>query len=240
MNRIIEPMQALFDYCQAERAWLREQVETLVRFESPSTDKAAVDRCGTELANRLRALGARATRLRQSERGDHIRAEFAGAGPPVLLLGHFDTVWGVGQLAAGWASDHLGRKPLIVAGMLVQAGALALLVQGGGAFGPSLAAAVLLGAGTALAYPTLIAAVSDAVEPRERAPAVGVYRFWRDSGFVLGALAAGAAADAFGASTAIALVAAVTAASGAWAGATRWTDGGRISAKPMGDIATGA
>jgi len=170
----------------------------------------------------------------------YLAAHGAGTARIGVVAAVYPAVWGVGQLATGWASDHLGRKPLIVAGMLVQAGALALLVQGGGAFGPSLAAAVLLGAGTALAYPTLIAAVSDAVEPRERAPAVGVYRFWRDSGFVLGALAAGAAADAFGASTAIALVAALTAASGAWVGATQWTDGGRLSAKPMGDIATRA
>ena len=169
----------------------------------------------------------------------YLAAHGAGTARIGVVAAVYPAVWGVGQLAAGWASDHLGRKPLIVSGMLVQAVALALLVQGGGAFGPSLVAAVLLGAGTALAYPTLIAAVSDAVEPRERAPAVGVYRFWRDAGFVLGALAAGAAADAFGASTAIALVAGLTAASGAWVGATRWTDGGRLSAKPMGDIATG-
>ena len=80
--------------------------------------------------------------------------------------------------------------------MLVQAGALGLLVAGDGAFAPSLAAAVLLGAGTAMVYPTLIAAVSDAIQPRDRARVVGVYRFWRDFGFVLGALIAGIGADA--------------------------------------------
>ena len=80
--------------------------------------------------------------------------------------------------------------------MLVQAGALGLLVAGGGAFAPSLAAAVLLGVGTAMVYPTLIAAVSDASQPRDRARVVGVYRFWRDFGFVLGALIAGIGADA--------------------------------------------
>ena len=84
----------------------------------------------------------------------------------------------------GWLSDHIGRKPLITAGMLVQAGALGLLVAGDGAFAPSLAAAVLLGVGTAMVYPTLIAAVSDASQPRDRARVVGVYRFWRDFGFV--------------------------------------------------------
>ena len=92
--------------------------------------------------------------------------------------------------------------------MLVQAGALGLLVAGDGAFAPSLAAAVLLGAGTAMVYPTLIAAVSDASQPRDRARVVGVYRFWRDFGFVLGALIAGIGADATSPQTAIAIVAA--------------------------------
>ena len=91
----------------------------------------------------------------------------------------------------------LGRKPLITAGMLLQAGALGLLVAGGGAFTPSLIAAILLGAGTAMVYPTLIAAVSDVTQPRDRARVVGVYRFWRDFGFVLGALIAGNAASMF-------------------------------------------
>jgi MFS family permease len=98
--------------------------------------------------------------------------------------------------------------------MLVQAGALALLVAGSGAFAAALVAAVLLGAGTALVYPTLIAAVSDAVEPRARARSVGIYRFWRDVGFVAGALAAGFGADALGSGPTIAAVAALTAASG--------------------------
>jgi MFS family permease len=132
-------------------------------------------------------------------------------------------VWGFLQLITGWLSDRVGRKPLIASGMLVQAGALALLVAGGGAFGPALAAAALLGLGTALVYPTLIAAVSDVVEPRDRASAVGVYRFWRDSGFVAGALLAGSVADALGSGSAIAIVAVLTAASGLWVTATRWT-----------------
>src|SRR5207244_9838587 len=134
----------------------------------------------------------------------------------------YPAVWGAGQLGTGWLSDHVGRKPLIVLGMLVQAGALALLVAGEGAFAVALAAAVLLGIGTALVYPTLIAAVSDAVEPRERAQAVGVYRFWRDFGFVAGAVAAGVGADAAGTGPTIAGVAAVTGASGVWVGLTRW------------------
>ncbi len=134
----------------------------------------------------------------------------------------YPAVWGFGQLATGWLSDHAGRKPLIVAGMLVQAGALALLAAGGGELAAALVAAVLLGIGTALVYPTLIAAVADTVQPVDRAPAVGVYRFWRDFGFVAGALISGLAADTLGAGEAITLVAALTAASGAWVAATAW------------------
>ncbi|HXV57392.1 MAG TPA: MFS transporter [Gaiellaceae bacterium] len=134
----------------------------------------------------------------------------------------YPAVWGAGQLVTGWLSDHTGRKPLIVAGMLVQAGALALLVLGGGAFAPALAAAVLLGAGTALVYPTLLAAVSDVAQPVERAQLVGVYRFWRDLGFVAGGLLAGVVADSLGAGWAIGVVAALTAGSGVWVAAVRW------------------
>jgi MFS family permease len=131
-------------------------------------------------------------------------------------------VWGAGQLLTGWLSDQTGRKPLIVAGMLTQAAALALLVAGGGAFAPALGAAVLLGIGTALVYPTLIAAVSDTVQPIERAQIVGVYRFWRDFGFVVGALLAGFVADAAGSGPAIVIVAALTGASGVWVAATHF------------------
>src|SRR5439155_215244 len=76
-----------------------------------------------------------------------------------IVAAAYPVVWGAGQLLTGWLSDHTGRKPLITAGMLVQAAALGLLVAGDGAFAPSLAAALLLGAGTAMVYPTLIAAV---------------------------------------------------------------------------------
>ncbi len=148
----------------------------------------------------------------------------------------YPAVWGAGQLLTGWLSDHTGRKPLIVSGMLVQAGALALLVAGGGDFVPSLFAAILLGAGTALVYPTLIAAVSDNVQPIERAPAVGVYRFWRDFGFVAGALLSGVVADALGFAVAIAVVAALTATSGLWVASTRW--GRQSSIGPMTRIAS--
>jgi MFS family permease len=140
-----------------------------------------------------------------------------------IVAAVYPAVWGLGQLATGWLSDHTGRKPLIALGMLVQAAALVVLVAGGGSFAPSLVAAIGLGIGTAMVYPTLIAAVSDTVEPRERAQAVGVYRFWRDSGFVLGALISGFVADAIGAGSAIAVVAALTGGSGLWVAATRWS-----------------
>jgi MFS family permease len=140
-----------------------------------------------------------------------------------IVAAVYPLVWGAGQLVTGWLSDRTGRKPLISIGMLLQAGALGLLVAGGGSFVPSLTAAVLLGAGTAMVYPTLLAAVSDSVRPRERAQAVGIYRFWRDFGFVAGALIAGLGADATSLSTAIVIVAALTGASGLAVVATPWT-----------------
>jgi MFS family permease len=139
-----------------------------------------------------------------------------------VVAAAYPLVWGIGQLATGWLSDHTGRKRLIVSGMLVQAAGLALLVAGDGAFTPSLAAALLLGAGTAMVYPTLIAAVSDVSQPRDRARVLGVYRFWRDFGFVLGALIAGIAADAASPQAAILIVAALTGASGLLVAATSW------------------
>jgi MFS family permease len=139
-----------------------------------------------------------------------------------VVAAAYPVVWGAGQLATGWLSDHTGRKPLITAGMIVQAAALGLLVNGDGAFTPSLAAALLLGVGTAMVYPTLIAAVSDASQPRDRARVVGVYRFWRDFGFVLGALIAGVGSDATSPRTAILIVAALTGASGLLVAATSW------------------
>ena len=92
-------LYALRDFCRAERAWLVDTIETLVRLESPTTDKAAVDRCGRELASRLEAIGGRVTRLTRGDAGDHLRAEFGEGDSQILLLGHFDTVWPVGQLA---------------------------------------------------------------------------------------------------------------------------------------------
>ena len=152
----------------------------------------------------------------------YLSAHGANAGEIGIVAGLYPALWGAAQLGTGWLSDHTGRKPMIVLGMLVQAVGLALLVAGSGAFIAGLGAAALLGVGTALVYPTLIAAVSDAVQPRDRAPAVGVYRFWRDAGFAVGALLAGLVADAAGAGTAIATVAALTAASGLVVAATPW------------------
>jgi MFS family permease len=128
----------------------------------------------------------------------------------------YPAVWSCAQIATGHWSDVVGRKPLIAAGMLVQAGALTLLALSDGGFARASVAAVGLGLGTALVYPTLIAAMSDAVSPVARAPVVGVYRFWRDSGYVFGGLIAGGVADSLGYGGAIGIVAALTAASGLW------------------------
>jgi MFS family permease len=131
-----------------------------------------------------------------------------------LLAGLYPGVWGVAQLATGALSDRVGRKPLIVGGMWLQAAALALLplVRG---FGPWAGAMALLGLGTALVYPTFLAAVSDVAHPSWRASAVGVYRLWRDSGYAIGALLAGLLADLFSVPWAIAGIAVLTFVSGA-------------------------
>jgi MFS family permease len=130
-----------------------------------------------------------------------------------ILTAVYPAVWGAGQLVTGALSDKTGRKPLIVGGMLVQALALALVALGHD-FGTWLAAAVLLGAGTAMVYPTLLAAIGDVAHPTWRARSVGIYRLWRDSGFAVGALLSGLIADAFGIPAAVAVIAALTAASG--------------------------
>jgi len=130
-----------------------------------------------------------------------------------ILAALYPAVWGAGQLVTGALSDRLGRKWLIAAGMLVQAAAISLVALGT-TFSSWAVAAVLLGAGTAMVYPTLLAAVGDVAHPAWRARSVGVYRLWRDGGFAVGALLAGAVADAFGIQAAIWVVAALTAASG--------------------------
>ncbi len=146
-----------------------------------------------------------------------------------IVAAAYPVVWGAGQVLTGWLSDRTGRKPLITAGMLVQAAALGLLVAGHGTFASALTAALLLGAGTALVYPTLIAAVSDQAQPRDRARIVSVYRFWRDGGFAFGALIGGIGADLVSAEAAIGFVAILTAASGLVVAATRWTNTPTIS-----------
>jgi MFS family permease len=148
-----------------------------------------------------------------------LASEGVGAGEIGLIAGLYPAVWGAGQIWTGHWSDRVGRKPLIVAGMLIQAGALGLLALSGGALGPTALVALLLGIGTALVYPTLIAAISDAVSPVARPAVTGVYRFWRDMGYVAGGLTAGLVADAIGFSGAIAVVAGLTALSGLWVAA---------------------
>jgi len=138
-----------------------------------------------------------------------------------VIKGLYPILWGIGQIPTGHLADKLGRKPLIVTGMFVQAGgfvlALVLLDR------PLLAgvlSAVALGIGTAMVYPALIAAVSDHAHPAWRANALGTYRFWRDIGYAVGALVAGILADTLGLNATVVAAAALTAASGLLA--TRW------------------
>jgi len=142
---------------------------------------------------------------------------FAGAGLDVARIGilsfTYPAVWGLLQIWTGSRSDRWGRKRLIAAGMLVQGMALVGIGLFRG-FWPWAGAAALLGVGTAMVYPTLLAAVGDVAHPRWRGTAVGIYRFWRDSGYVAGAILAGALADLFGMAWAIGAVAMLTFASG--------------------------
>ena len=142
---------------------------------------------------------------------------YAGAGLSLERIGWlaaiYPGVWGIGQLFTGALSDRFGRKWLIAAGMWVQAAGIVLVVVSGALPG-FVAGAVLLGVGTAMVYPTLLAAIGDVAHPSWRASAVGVYRLWRDLGYAVGALLAGLTADALGIAAAIWVIAAVTAASG--------------------------
>ena len=142
---------------------------------------------------------------------------FAAAGLSVgrigVLAALYPAVWGLGQLFTGALSDRFGRKWMIAAGMWLQALALAIIATVN-AFGPWALAAVLLGAGTAMVYPTLLAAIGDVAHPAWRARSVGAYRLWRDGGFAAGALLAGVVADALGVRAAVWVVAALTALSG--------------------------
>ena len=134
-------------------------------------------------------------------------------GPIGVLAAIYPAVWGLGQLYTGGLSDRIGRKRLIAGGMLVQAAAIGWIATTTG-FGAWAAGAAVLGAGTAMVYPTLLAAVGDVAHPAWRARAVGIYRLWRDAGFAVGALLAGVVADAVSVEAAIWTVAVITAASG--------------------------
>lgn len=142
---------------------------------------------------------------------------FAGAGMTLTQIGTlaaiYPTVWGVSQLFTGALSDRIGRKGLIVAGMWVQAVGIATIALLS-SFAWYATGAVLLGIGTAMVYPTLLAAIGDVVNPVWRASAVGVYRFWRDLGYAIGALLAGVTADLYGVVSAVCLIAAITFLSG--------------------------
>lgn len=146
---------------------------------------------------------------------------FAAAGMSIdrigVLAAVYPATWGLLQLWTGALSDRLGRKRMIVAGMWVQALGIWLIVAAS-SFLPWVAAAALLGLGTALVYPTLLAAVGDVAHPQWRASAVGVYRLWRDGGYAVGALLAGSIADAFSLPAAIATIGGLTFLSGAVTG----------------------
>jgi MFS family permease len=131
-----------------------------------------------------------------------------------VLAAIYPATWGAVQLATGALSDRTGRKPLIVWGMWIQAAGIALVALAG-TFAGLATGAGLLGIGTAMVYPTLLAAIGDVAHPQWRASAVGVYRLWRDLGYALGALIAGVTADAFGLTTALWVIAALTFVSGA-------------------------
>ena len=148
----------------------------------------------------------------------YLAASGASVGQIGLVAGIYPAVWGTAQIVTGAWSDRVGRRLPIVGGMLAQAVALLVLAAGGGDVAIAAGAAVLLGLGTALVYPTLIAAISDEVSPVARAQAVGVYRFWRDAGYVAGAVLAGVAADSLGYEAAIVILAGLTALSGIWVG----------------------
>jgi MFS family permease len=142
---------------------------------------------------------------------------FADAGLSVgrigVLAAIYPAVWGIGQLVTGGLSDRVGRKPLITGGMLLQAIAIAMIAATSG-FAIWVLGAALLGAGTAMVYPTLLATIGDVAHPAWRARSVGVYRLWRDAGFAVGALLAGIVADLVSIEAAIYAVAALTALSG--------------------------
>jgi MFS family permease len=143
---------------------------------------------------------------------------FSAAGLSVRQIGLlafiYPATWGIVQLWTGALSDRIGRKWLIAAGMLLQGAALLAMVLVRG-LTPWIVTGAVLGVGTAMVYPTLLAAIGDVAHPSWRGSAVGVYRLWRDSGYAVGAMLSGVLADAFGMSVAIVAIGLLTAASGA-------------------------
>jgi len=150
-----------------------------------------------------------------------------------ILAAIYPATQGLGQLATGAWSDRVGRKPLIVSGMWIQAAGIAIVIISESFAGFAVGAA-LLGVGTAFVYPTLLAAIGDVAHPSWRASSVGVYRLWRDLGYAIGAVLAGVAADAFGLSAAMSLVAGLTFLSGAVA-AVRMAETLRRVEREQGD-----
>jgi MFS family permease len=145
--------------------------------------------------------------------------EGLGLGRIAILTAAYPLLWGGLQTLTGWLSDSTGRKPLIVSGMLLQGGAI-WLVTTASSFTLWCVAVSLVGVGTAMVYPTLLAWISDGVHPQQRSSVLGVYRFWRDAGAIAGALLGGFLADLLGFSIAIQAVALLTVASGILAGLT--------------------
>jgi MFS family permease len=160
---------------------------------------------------------------------------FAAAGLSLaqigLLAAIYPATWGMVQLATGALSDYVGRKPLIVWGMWIQAVGIALVAVADG-FSGFTTGAVLLGVGTAMVYPTLLAAIGDVAHPTWRASAVGVYRLWRDLGYAIGALLAGIIADGFGLQAAMWFVATLTFVSG-MVSAVRMTETLRVQKEAL-------
>ncbi|HEY1115862.1 MAG TPA: MFS transporter [Chitinophagaceae bacterium] len=133
-----------------------------------------------------------------------------------ILAGLYPAVWGLGQLVTGKLGDTHCKKQLITAGMLLQATAL-LVVAFSGSFYVDLTSVVLLGGGTALVYPNFLTVIAENTHPSQRAQGLSIFRFWRDSGYVIGALLSGVLADAFGFGTTFIVVAGITASAGALA-----------------------
>ena len=160
---------------------------------------------------------------------------FAGLGLGVERIGIikaiYPMVWGITQVVTGPLSDRWGRKGLIVGGMWVQASGL-ILTAVSSAFSGWMIASVLLGLGTAMVYPSLIAAVSDAAHPSWRARSLSVYRFWRDLGYAIGALSAGLIADRFGFAAAIYAIGALTFVSGCVVAVVMTDDKRRMARRP--------